>query len=86
MTKWEEARRTAAEYNAKYDDFICAYGYEMTWSGGPGHTNTFNTYGTYSRMIRSLMLWLFANALLTQKVLYSQERSPFLLMSSSFSM
>ena len=49
MTKWEEARRTAAEYNAKYDDFICAYGYEMTWSGGPGHTNTFNTYGTVSR-------------------------------------
>ena len=30
-------------------DFIAAYGYEMTWSGGPGHTNTFNTYGIVSR-------------------------------------
>ena len=49
ISKWEEARKTAAEYNAKSSDFICAYGYEMTWSGGPGHTNTFNTYGTVSR-------------------------------------
>ena len=49
LTKWEEAKKTAEEYNAKSDDFICAYGYEMTWSGGPGHTNTFNTYGTVSR-------------------------------------
>ena len=48
-TKWEEAKATAAEYNAKSTDFIAAYGYEMTWSGGPGHTNTFNTYGPVSR-------------------------------------
>lgn len=48
-TKWEEARATAAEYNARYDGFLCVYGYEMTWSGGPGHTNSFNTYGVVSR-------------------------------------
>ncbi len=48
-TKWEEARATAKEYNELYDDFLCLYGYEMTWSGGPGHTNSFNTYGTISR-------------------------------------
>ncbi len=47
ITKWEEARATAAGYTT--DSFIAAYGYEMTWSGGPGHTNTFNTYGTVSR-------------------------------------
>ncbi len=47
ITKWEEARATAAEYTT--DSFIAAYGYEMTWSGGPGHTNSFNTYGTVSR-------------------------------------
>ncbi len=47
LTKWEEARATAAEYTT--DSFIAAYGYEMTWSGGPGHTNSFNTYGTISR-------------------------------------
>ena len=49
LSKWEEARATATKYNAMRDDFIAAYGYEMTWSGGPGHTNTFNTYGTVSR-------------------------------------
>ena len=49
MTKWEEAKKTAEKYNALSTDFIAAYGYEMTWSGGPGHTNTFNTYGIVSR-------------------------------------
>ena len=49
LSKWEEARATAAQYNAMRDDFVAAYGYEMTWSGGPGHTNTYNTYGTVSR-------------------------------------
>ncbi len=54
MTKWEEARATARTYNDKWDDFVCMYGYEMTWSGGPGHTNTFNTYGTVSRNNKAL--------------------------------
>ena len=49
ISKWEEARATAAQYNEKRDDFVAAYGYEMTWSGGPGHTNSFNTYGPISR-------------------------------------
>lgn len=53
-TKWEEARATAKAYNEQWDDFICLYGYEMTWSGGPGHTNTFNTYGTVSRNNKDL--------------------------------
>ncbi len=51
-TKWEQARATAASYTT--DDFIAAYGYEMTWSGGPGHTNSFNTYGPISRNNSSL--------------------------------
>ncbi|MBQ6430934.1 MAG: S-layer homology domain-containing protein [Oscillospiraceae bacterium] len=54
LTKWEQARATAAEYNAKSADFVAAYGYEMTWSAGPGHTNTFNTYGVVSRNNRQL--------------------------------
>ena len=53
-TKWEEARATAKEYNERYDDFLCVYGYEMTWSGGPGHTNSFNTYGVVSRNNKDL--------------------------------
>ena len=47
ITKWEEAKLTALQYTT--ESFIAAYGYEMTWSGGPGHTNSFNTYGTVSR-------------------------------------
>ena len=47
ISKWEEARATALAYCS--GDFLAMYGYEMTWSGGPGHTNTFNTYGTVSR-------------------------------------
>ena len=53
-TKWEEARATAKEYNELYDDFLCVDGYEMTWSGGPGHTNSFNTYGVVSRNNKDL--------------------------------
>lgn len=29
--------------------YVTDYGYEMTWSGGPGHMNTFNTTGFVSR-------------------------------------
>ncbi len=47
ITQWEEARDTAKQYTT--DTFIAGYGYEMTWSAGPGHINTFNTYGTVSR-------------------------------------
>lgn len=54
ISKWIEAKQTAEKYNAMSDDFIAAYGYEMTWSGGPGHTNTFNTYGVVSRNNKSL--------------------------------
>ncbi|GLC31548.1 bacterial Ig-like domain-containing protein [Clostridium omnivorum] len=35
--------------NASTSTFLCDYGYEMTWSGGPGHMNTFNTTGFVSR-------------------------------------
>lgn len=35
--------------NKTYGSFIALYGYEMTWSGGPGHINTFNTTGFVSR-------------------------------------
>ncbi|MBQ1677949.1 MAG: 5'-nucleotidase C-terminal domain-containing protein, partial [Oscillospiraceae bacterium] len=54
VSKWEEARATAREYDLMFPDLLCVYGYEMTWSGGPGHTNTFNTYGVVSRNNGSL--------------------------------
>lgn len=47
--KWAKAKKTTEEYNAKTDDKVFIYGYEMTWSGGPGHMNTYNTEGFVSR-------------------------------------
>jgi len=46
--KWAEAKATTKEYNDKSDKLF-VYGYEMTWSGGPGHINTYNTVGFVSR-------------------------------------
>ncbi len=52
LTKWEEAKKTAEDYTTS--SFIAAYGYEMTWSGGPGHMNSFNTKGIVSRNNKTL--------------------------------
>ena len=45
--KWQAG--IAAANAALSSDFISIYGYEMTWSGGPGHINTYNTGGFVSR-------------------------------------
>jgi hypothetical protein len=45
--EWTYAHKLAKEYTT--EDFTCAYGYEMTWSNGLGHMNTFNTPGFQSR-------------------------------------
>lgn len=45
--EWVKGQQAAT--NARTDDFISIYGYEMTWSGGPGHMNTFATDGFVSR-------------------------------------
>ncbi|ACT00280.1 S-layer homology domain-containing protein [Paenibacillus sp. JDR-2] len=42
------AGKKAAE-DAATPTFVTDYGFEMTWSGGPGHMNTFNTTGFVSR-------------------------------------
>ncbi|MEK3757000.1 choice-of-anchor I family protein [Paenibacillus sp. FSL P4-0338] len=46
-TKWQQGQSAAAA--AATPDFVPFYGYEMTWAGGPGHINTFNTEGFVSR-------------------------------------
>ena len=46
---WEEYKNKVAQFNAKQSDVIAIAGYEMTWSGGPGHINSFNTDGLVSR-------------------------------------
>ncbi|RKM54713.1 hypothetical protein D6853_12810 [Butyrivibrio sp. X503] len=45
--EWTYAHNLAKEKST--EDFTCAYGYEMTWSNGLGHMNTFNTEGFQSR-------------------------------------
>ena len=46
---WQEAKATTSYYNSLDSEHVFFYGYEMTWSGGPGHINTFNTVGFVSR-------------------------------------
>ena len=46
---WQEYKNTVAAFNASQSDVVAIAGFEMTWSGGPGHINTFNTPGIVSR-------------------------------------
>ena len=46
---WSSYKNAVAEFNASSTDVIAIAGFEMTWSGGPGHMNTFNTAGIVSR-------------------------------------
>ena len=46
---WNTYKNTIAEFNASQGEVIAIGGFEMTWSGGPGHMNTFNTSGIVSR-------------------------------------
>ena len=46
---WNEYKSTVADFNASQSDVVALAGFEMTWSGGPGHINTFNTPGIVSR-------------------------------------
>ncbi len=45
--KWDAGKTAAAD--ASDENFVAAYGYEMTWSGQYGHMNTFATDGFVSR-------------------------------------
>lgn len=52
--KWAAYNSTIDDFNASSPDRIALAGYEMTWSGGPGHINTFNTPGIVSRNNKTL--------------------------------
>lgn len=47
-TKWEVYRDQINNYNED-GEFVTFAGFEMSWAGGPGHMNTFNTDGFVSR-------------------------------------
>ena len=47
---WATYKNTVAAFNAaNVGKKVAIAGFEMTWSGGPGHINTFNTPGIVSR-------------------------------------
>lgn len=46
-SEWKQGHDAAAAVTG--DDFVGIYGFEMTWSDGFGHINTFNTPGFESR-------------------------------------
>ncbi|MBE5951908.1 MAG: hypothetical protein E7260_10010 [Lachnospiraceae bacterium] len=46
---WLEYTETIDAFNAKQNKVLAIGGFEMTWSSGPGHMNTFNTEGIVSR-------------------------------------
>ncbi|MCR5664052.1 MAG: CehA/McbA family metallohydrolase [Oscillospiraceae bacterium] len=47
--KWNTYKETVAAFNESQGDVVAIAGFEMTWSGGPGHINTFNSDGLVSR-------------------------------------
>ena len=53
-SKWAAYNNIIDNFNASSPDRIALAGYEMTWSGGPGHINTFNTPGIVSRNNKTL--------------------------------
>lgn len=48
---WNEYKGKIADFNASLENrgVLALGGFEMTWSGGPGHINTWNTEGIVSR-------------------------------------
>ena len=48
--QWDAYKGAVVEFNAEHaGELVALAGFEMTWSGGPGHINTFNTPGIVSR-------------------------------------
>ncbi|MBF4695769.1 S-layer homology domain-containing protein [Fusibacter ferrireducens] len=55
LSKWENYVSTMDTFNQENAGSLLAFsGFEMTWSGGPGHINTFNSNGLVSRNNTSL--------------------------------
>lgn len=52
---WKTYKDTIAQFNEdNAGSMVAIGGFEMTWSGGPGHINTFNTPGIVSRNNKTL--------------------------------
>ena len=51
---WDTYTGTIDAFNESHSGVLALAGFEMTWSGGPGHINTFNTPGVVSRNNKTL--------------------------------
>ncbi len=51
---WDRYKGDIAAFNDKQNKVVAMGGFEMTWSGGPGHINTFATPGIVSRNNKTL--------------------------------
>ncbi|HEX7608780.1 MAG TPA: CehA/McbA family metallohydrolase, partial [Candidatus Cryosericum sp.] len=69
-TEWA-GLKAAADANNVPGTFVGIAGFEMTWSGGPGHINTFNTVGYDTRTHSAMTL----TAYYAQLALYPQSIS-----------
>src|SRR5450830_1045337 len=69
-TEWATLK-AAADANNNPGTFVGIAGFEMTWSGGPGHINTFNTVGYDTRTHTAMTL----TAYYAQLALYPQSIS-----------
>ena len=50
LAVWEEYKAKVAAFNEAHEgELVAIAGFEMTWSGGPGHINTFMSDGLVSR-------------------------------------
>ena len=55
LKTWNEYKSKVAAFNqANAGSLVAIAGFEMTWSGGPGHINTFNSPGLVSRNNKTL--------------------------------
>ena len=53
--RWASYKNAVEAFNTeKAGSMVAIAGFEMTWSGGPGHINTFNTPGIVSRNNKTL--------------------------------
>ena len=69
-TEWASLK-SIADTNNTSGSFVAIAGFEMTWSGGPGHINTYNTVGYDTRTHAAMNL----TAYYAQLALYPQSIS-----------
>lgn len=74
-TEWADTKQQSDNYNAD-GKFVALAGFEMTWSGGIGHMNTFNTDWFESRLNTSMNLQNYYNKLVSDPNSVSQWNHP----------